>query len=175
VSNWLSQHLTEAHATDEFDSGNAALDRWLRAESVRAQRAGIARTMVWTPPQDHTVRAYFSLTPTEVTRAAVGGGMSGGYSKVPAYLLGRLALDRSLHGQGLGSELLHNALAVLVRASDAAGGRLIVVDAIDEGAYSFYRHHGFTPVGGTQRLVMKVSTAGAALSADAISTANSGL
>jgi predicted N-acetyltransferase YhbS len=37
---------------------------------------------------------------------------------IPVYLLARLALDRSLHGQGLGAELL---LDVLTRVVDAAG------------------------------------------------------
>ncbi|GLW99808.1 hypothetical protein Misp02_38950 [Microtetraspora sp. NBRC 16547] len=44
------------------------------------------------------------------------------------------------------------------------GGRLIVVDAIDEGAADFYAHHGFLPVKGNPcRLVMKTATAQAAL------------
>ncbi|WP_285706278.1 hypothetical protein [Microtetraspora sp. NBRC 16547] len=49
-------------------------------------------------------------------------------------------------------------------ASEAVGGRLIVVDAIDEGAADFYAHHGFLPVKGNPcRLVMKTATAQAAL------------
>jgi GNAT superfamily N-acetyltransferase len=89
--------------------------------------------------------------------------MTGGYPRIAAYLIGRPALDQSLQGQGLGSQLLHNALRLLVRASDSAGGRLIVVDAIDENAHAFYRHHGFTPVAGTNRLLLKLATARVAL------------
>jgi len=82
---------------------------------------------------------------------------------VPGYLLARLALDVSLHGQGLGSELLIDALQVTVAAGDRAGGRLIVVDAIDQEAHDFYRHHGFVPIAGARRLAMKVATARGAL------------
>ena len=89
--------------------------------------------------------------------------MSAGYSHVPGYLIGRLALDETLHGEGLGSQLLLDTLATIVSAAEVAGGRLIAVDAIDEAAHAFYRHHDFQPIEGSNRLVMKVGTARAAL------------
>lgn len=42
--------------------------------------------------------------------------------------------------------------------ADAGGGRLIVVDAIDDAAAGFYRHFGFREVPGTTRWWMKVAT-----------------
>jgi hypothetical protein len=78
-------------------------------------------------------------------------------------LLARLALDRPLHGQGLGGELLLDALSRAVQASDAAA-RLVIVDAIDEAAVAPREHHGFTAVPGNQRLVQKISGIAAALS-----------
>jgi GNAT superfamily N-acetyltransferase len=89
--------------------------------------------------------------------------MAGGVEVVPAYLLARLALDQSLHGQGLGSELLIDALQVIVAAAETAAGRLILVDAIDDAAHAFYRHHDFVPIAGGRRLAMKVATARAAI------------
>lgn len=109
------------------------------------------------------VRAYFAIAPTLVRRGDVSRSMSGGVEVVPAYLLARLGLDQSLHGQGLGSELLLDALRVIVAAAETAAGRLIVVDAIDDVAQAFYRHHDFIPVAGERRLAMKVATARAAL------------
>jgi GNAT superfamily N-acetyltransferase len=79
-------------------------------------------------------------------------------------LLARIALDRSLQGQGLGGELLVDALSRAVQASDVAAARLVVVDAIDEAAAAFYEHHGFVAVpGNRQRLVQKVNDIAAAL------------
>jgi arginine/ornithine N-succinyltransferase beta subunit len=69
-----------------------------------------------------------------------------------------------LHGQGLGGELLLDALSRAVQAIDAAA-RLVIVDAIDEAAVASHEHHGFTAVpGNRQRLVQKVSDIAAALS-----------
>jgi len=108
--------------------------------------------------------AYYSIAPTRVTREELSRSLAGGESAVPAYLLARLALDSSLHGHGLGGELLFDALDALVDAADRAGGRLIVVDAIDERAASFYQRYGFTPVkGNPHRLVIKVETVRRAL------------
>lgn len=153
--------LDEAHDTTRFDCGNIELDTWLQHQALRAQLAGTARTYVWA--DERTVEAYVSIAPTQVTRAEVPRSMSGGYSLIPAYLIAKLAVDRSLHGRGLGAELLVDALEIIVTVADDAGGRLIVVDAIDDSAHSFYLHHDFQPIVGSRRLVMKVATARAAL------------
>ncbi len=166
MTGWVSASLTEEHDLAHFDCGNAALNDWLRNQALRSQQANTARTYVWTVPGDPVVVAYYSVAPTQILRAELSGGQAGGYSVVPAYLLARLALDRTLHGQGLGAEVLVDALQVMVTAASVGGGRLIVVDAIDDPAAKFYRHHDFQPVkGNPNRLVMKVSTARKALGA----------
>jgi GNAT superfamily N-acetyltransferase len=126
---------------------------------MRAQEAGTARTYVWTPPDSRRVVAYYSVTPTQVLRSEVPAD-AGGYSVVPAYLIARLALDRDLHGQGYGTDLLLDAVEVIVNASTRAAGRLIVFDAIDTNAAAFYQRQGFHAVKGDPlRLVMKMATA----------------
>lgn len=160
---WRSEPLSEAHDLTGFDCGVESLTRWLVDQARRAHRSGTARTYVWTAP-DNQVVAYYSIAPTRLLREEVSGGQAGGVSVVPAYLLARLALDASLHGQGLGGELLLDALDVLVDAADRAGGRLIVVDAVDENAVGFYRRYGFIPIkGDLRRLVVKVETVRQAL------------
>lgn len=125
---------------------------------------GTARTFVWTDNAKRVV-AYFSLCPHEIHREIVPLTLGRGSPRtIPAILLARLALDRKLHGQGLGSQLLGDALNHAVAATNAAGGRLIVVDALHERAAAFYSHHGFTALPNTPlRLVMKSSAAAASL------------
>jgi predicted N-acetyltransferase YhbS len=164
MTEWLSASLSDAHDLTGFDCGNDELDGWLRNQALRAQRANTARTYVWTSRENAHVVAYYSIAPTQILRDSLSGSQAGGYSTVPAYLLARLALDHSLPGQGLGSELLVDALGTIVRAAKLSGGRLVVVDAIDDAAAAFYRHHDFQPVkGNPRRLVMKVATAQHAL------------
>jgi ribosomal protein S18 acetylase RimI-like enzyme len=82
---------------------------------------------------------------------------------IPAILVARLARHVDLADRHIGGQLLVDALSRAVAAVEAAGGRLIVVDAIDDEALSFYRHFGFTPTSIPYRLVMKASDARASL------------
>lgn len=159
MSDYLSQVLGDDHHLDAFTCGKVTLDGWLKTQAQRAQGAGTARTYVWTRPGSPDVLAYFSIAPTQVVRTEVPRSFTGGYSVIPAYLLARLALDHTLQGQGLGGQLLLDALARVVDAATAGGGRLIVVDAIDDQAVAFYRSHDFISVGDSRRLYLKVATA----------------
>jgi ribosomal protein S18 acetylase RimI-like enzyme len=79
-------------------------------------------------------------------------------------LLAKLALDSSVQGRGLGAELLVAALELIVVAARRVGGRVVVVDAIDDPARSFYERHDFERLPGQPyRLVMKLSSAAKAL------------
>lgn len=74
---------------------------------------------------------------------------------VPVALLGRLAVDKSLLGKGLGSILLADACQKVVSASAMLAVAGIVVDAKDEQSASFYQHFGFIPFPGqSERLLL---------------------
>ncbi|GBE66259.1 hypothetical protein MFM001_27210 [Mycobacterium sp. MFM001] len=109
----------------------------------------------------------FRHLPTEVVRKddGVTASTAGGYSRIPGYLIARLAIGATLRGHGYGEQLLLDALGKAVAASEIGGGRLIVVDAKDDEAQAFYyKHYHFVPVRNRERrLVMKVSTATRAL------------
>jgi predicted N-acetyltransferase YhbS len=148
---------------DGFSCGNAVLDKWLISSALDADRSGTARTFVWAD-RDRVV-AYFSLCPHEVRRdnlpPKVGRGSP---NAVPAILLARLARHIDLAERHLGGQLLIDALSRAVAAVEAAGGRVIVVDAVDDQAISFYGNFGFTRAPVPYRLVMKASDARASLS-----------
>jgi len=66
--------------------------------------------------------------------------------------------------EGLGGELLWDALSRAVKASEIAAARLVVVDAIDASAARFYERYGFIAVPeNPHRLVQKMSDVVAAL------------
>ena len=161
---WTSAPLGEQHDLQAFDCGVTVLNDWLTGHAVSAAKRGTARTYVWTGAEDDHVVAYYAITPHTVTRDEVSSSLASGFGVVPGYLLAKLALDQTLHGQGLGGDLLHDALIKMVRAADVASGRLIVVDAIDDTAAKFYRRYDFQPVkDNPRRLVIKVATVRAAL------------
>lgn len=62
---------------------------------------------------------------------------------MPAVLLARLAVDRSVQGRGLGAWLLRDAMLRALAAAESVGIRVLMVHAIDDAARRFYERHGF--------------------------------
>ena len=63
------------------------------------------------------------------------------YPVLPACLIGRLAVDETFRGRGLGNALIVDAVARAMRADPAIFA--LIVDAKDDTARTFYEHHGF--------------------------------
>jgi GNAT superfamily N-acetyltransferase len=153
----------DEHALEGFRCGVDELDEWLIHHARTATGQG-TRTYVLVD-EDASVVGYFAITPHLIRREEAPARIARGAPReIPAILLAKLAVDRSQQGSGLGSELLVSAIATIVEAARRAGGRLIVVDAINAKARDFYQHHDFQAVpGNDRRLVMKLSTAAKAL------------
>jgi GNAT superfamily N-acetyltransferase len=158
------ESLADGHDLDAFACGHRTLDIWLKQHARRATRQG-TRTYLLIEEATGAVAGYFALAPHLIERDAAPRRMGrGAPQRIPAILLAKLALHERLHGQGLGVELLVHALTTILAAARSAGGRIVVVDAIDESAASFYRAHDFEPSPtDPHRLVMKLSTAARAL------------
>ncbi|HST42255.1 MAG TPA: GNAT family N-acetyltransferase [Conexibacter sp.] len=157
--------LTAEHDLDPFDSGKPPLDEWLRHHARNATGQG-TRTNLLIDAQTDAVVGFFAIAPHLIARDEAPRSIGrGAPARIPAILLAKLALDQRLQGRGLGAELLIHALTTIITAARTAGGRIIVVDAIDDQAAAFYRAHDFQPApSDPQRLVMKLSTAARALS-----------
>ncbi|MFM7148098.1 MAG: hypothetical protein ACKOW5_17445 [Actinomycetales bacterium] len=161
---FVSESLGNDHELGSFDSGNSLLDDWLKNEARRAQRARTAHVSAWHRADSHVVEAYYAIAPTTVVGEGLSRSARGGYSgSIPGYLIAKLALSRDLHGAGLGGQLLLDALETVAAAANLASGRFVVVDAIDDHAHGFYRHHGLQPIGNSMRLVARIDTVIASL------------
>ncbi len=142
----VAERLTENHVVSSFDSGKEPLDRWLRNSATRGNVQDTGRTFVW-HEGDGVVLAYFTLAGHLLHRDSLSKSQARSVpADVPAILLAKLALDVSLHGQGLGSELLVDALTRCVQAGQLVASRYVVVDAIDESAARFYEKYGFVRI-----------------------------
>lgn len=156
--------LAAGHDLDAFDCGHDALTDWLRQYARSATGQG-TRTYLLVEEATGAVAGYFAIAPHLVEWDSAPPGVGRGAPKrIPAILLAKLALRNDLHGQGLGAELLVYALTTIVTAARSAGGRLVVVDAVDGNAADFYRARDFQPSPTDPcRPIMKLSTAARAL------------
>lgn len=137
--------LRDDHDLSGFDCGNARLNDWL-VNHAKSNQGHLSTTCLAFSNQDALV-GYYALSTYMVTRARVEGDHDLGampYASVPAILLGRLAIDRSVQGRRVGTYLLRSAVESAVRSAVLhAAAKLMVVDAIDDRAYEWYRRRGF--------------------------------
>jgi hypothetical protein len=171
VSGWNAVRLAPKHQLEHFDSGELDLDSWLRNQARAAQRRNTAQTFVWPDCDTERVVGYYSLVASTLRKDELTSRLNGNVDVSPAFLLARLALDRSIQG-GRGGELLYDALNSMVTAADIVAARLIVVDALSERAARFYEQGGFDRLAlkgvPSLRLVMKMATAREAVRSDTL-------
>lgn len=136
--------LARDHQLDEFDSGAADLDDWVRRFARVADAAGTARTYVLV--DDLRALGYYALTPGAVHREDLPERHARGMPAHPigVVVLARLAVDRSLQGRGYGRALLADAAIRTLQAAELIGARALLVHARDETAAGFYERLGFT-------------------------------
>jgi GNAT superfamily N-acetyltransferase len=136
--------LADQHEFEEFHSGEASLDDWLRRRARANQVSGASRTYVLCDGS-HVV-GYYALASGVVTvENAPGRFRRNMPNPIPVAVLARLAVDLDWHGRGIGRALFRDAARRVAQAADAIGIRGIVVHAISEQAKSFYLALGFDP------------------------------
>lgn len=143
---WVIEELGLGHDRAGFACGHNSLDEFLKQFAGQNRRAGVSRTFVAVPSGEVIVRGYYSLSAGSVECSRLTDEQRKRLPKypVPVAHLGRLAVDRSVRGQGLGAHLLVDALWRVVRVERDLGIHAISVMAIDEAACRFYRKFGFT-------------------------------
>lgn len=135
----------EVHDRSAFDSGAPELDEWLRRYSSQNRRRNTAATWVIVDA-DAVVRAYVSLAMTSIDRGAAPSSVAKhAPDPILALLIGRLAVDRSLAGRGVGTALVAHVLATAADLNERAACRAVVVSALDDAARSWWERLGFHP------------------------------
>jgi GNAT superfamily N-acetyltransferase len=136
--------LTEHHVTNGFSCGVDSLDQWLKRRSLKNQIQGASRTYVVC--DDMRVVAYYALASGAVTTTEATGRFRRNMpDPIPVVVLGRLAVDRTLHRRGFGRSLVRDAGMRVIQAADAIGIRGMTVHALSDKAAAFYEKVGFEP------------------------------
>jgi GNAT superfamily N-acetyltransferase len=136
--------LTQAHDASGFDSGEPVLDDWLRRRAWDNLQTAASRTYVVCPEGSNRIVGYFALSMGQILAHEATGAMRRNMPRfIPAVVLGRLAIDRTWQGKGLGRALLADVVRRSLLASAEVSARLVIVHTISPAAEAFYLHHGF--------------------------------
>ncbi|MEB7884348.1 GNAT family N-acetyltransferase [Serratia fonticola] len=95
---------------------------------------------------EHVRTAFYSLASSAVMTNAAPGRFRGSMpDTIPVVVLGRLAVDQALHGQGVGRALVHDAGLRVIQVAETIGIRGVLVHALSVEAREFYLRVGFEP------------------------------
>jgi predicted GNAT family N-acyltransferase len=156
--------LGELHDRAGFSCGVESLDRYLETQAGQdVRRKANAVFVLGSEAEPERVLGYYTLCAMAISQGEVPEAAR---KHVPRYplvsctLIGRLAVAKDQQGQRLGSILLADALLRAFESASTVGSSMVVVDALDEVAASFYAAHGFMRLPDSLRLVMPMRQAG---------------
>jgi ribosomal protein S18 acetylase RimI-like enzyme len=157
--------LGAEHDRDSFYCGEEALDRYFKTQASQDIRRRIANCFVATESATGLVAAYYTIAAASVPLVDLPGEETKHlprYPTLPAVRIGRLAVDKRFQGRGWGGTLLMDATRRTLQAPPAVYS--LLVDAKNDQAVAFYRHHGFQQLVGQPRtLFLPLATAQKAL------------
>jgi GNAT superfamily N-acetyltransferase len=164
---WRYEPLGKGHNRGDFTCEVAPLDRYLREQARQDVRNNVAAVFVLVDgeaAEAGRIAGYYTLSATSVVPTTLPPELQRRlprYDLLPAVLLGRLAIDTRYRGQGLGLDLLLNALSRAYHARQQIAALAVVVEAKDEQARRFYLRCGFQPLADSPNgLFMPVVTIG---------------
>ncbi|RKT47700.1 GNAT family N-acetyltransferase [Thiocapsa rosea] len=136
--------LGPEHERAVFSCGEAVLDQYLKQRAGQDVRRRIARVFVCTGSDPRTILGFYTLSALSVDVGLLPRTLARRLPKqpVPAALLGRLAVSRDAHGQGIGRLLLADAVKRAMSAGATIGIHALVVDAKADRAKGFYERFG---------------------------------
>ena len=140
--------LGRRHDRAAFSCGLPELDRYLARQAGQDVRRRIARVFVCTAGDADAVLGFYTLSAMSIDLASLPDELSRKLPRhpVPCALIGRLAVDRSARGRGLGRMLLADAVKRTVAAGETVAMHALIVDAANEDAKRFYERLGFAPL-----------------------------
>jgi GNAT superfamily N-acetyltransferase len=161
--------LSSHHDRDLFDCGKESLNEFLRRHARQNADRNIGVThVVVEKAGDAKILGYYTLVARQLERTLMSRGA--GKKKLPAgpvgvILLGRLAVDQSAQGRGLGRRMLLRAIGQTETAAREIGIHALVLDALDDDALAWYQSldWGFeTLLDDPRHLILPVATIRAA-------------
>ncbi|CDI02138.1 conserved hypothetical protein [Candidatus Competibacter denitrificans Run_A_D11] len=166
---WREEPIAKHHDRAAFDCGEAALNEFLRRQARQSHARGSAKTFLAIEnAEGGTILGYYSLSPASIAYARVPALIARGLGRyeVPVFRLARLAVSRSVQGQGLGGQLLLAAGRRCLQVAAHVGGVALLIDAKNESIVRWYERYGALPLlDAPQSLLLSLETLREALKA----------
>jgi GNAT superfamily N-acetyltransferase len=134
--------ITADQELADFNSGEPSLNEWLKKRAFKNHVSGASRCFVLCAGAN--VIGYYSLSAGAISHETAPKPMRRNMpDPLPVLLLGRLAVDKRYHNQGIGQALLRDAMLRAVNVAGDAGVFALLVHALSDQAKQFYLSRGF--------------------------------
>ena len=136
--------LAPEHNRAGFACGSDPLDKYLREQASQDIRRRTSACYVAIDEKTNTIAGYYTLAAGSIPLTDLSEELAKKlprYPLVPVARVGRLAVSLAFQKRQLGAALLWDAGSRAMRSG--MGVFALVVDAKDESAAAFYKHHGF--------------------------------
>jgi len=144
------------HARETFDCGEPVLNEYLKQRANQEQKKRLSVVYVALLPEKakmnvtpKSIVGYYTLTSSSLKQNAATNHLVRGVPPtydIPSIKIGRLALDKTVQGYGLGSVLLADACERIIELSALAGVKGVEVVAKNLHVAEFYKSFGFVPM-----------------------------
>lgn len=141
--------VTKAVTKASFDCGHPELNQYFRHYAYKNDQLSIGKTFV-AITETQEVAGYVTLSTAQIVAESLPDELKEKLPRypVPAFRIGKLAVDLRFQAAGVGRWMLTQAFQKAVAVSQNVGLFAVVVDAIDDKAKRFYLKYGFTPFEG---------------------------
>ena len=123
------ERLTARHQRARFDCGELALNEFLQRQAGQIARRGIGKTYVALGGDGRIVVGFVTLSVGQVETARLPQHLRLLRYPVPLLRIGRLAVDRTQQGQGIGQQLMSFSLQLALEFSQKVGLYAVLVEA----------------------------------------------
>ena len=135
------EKISAKHNREEFDCEEESLNDFLKRFARQNDEKGFGRTYVAILPNETTIYGYYTILSGAVRFDNMPEKLP--RYPVPVIHIGRLAIDKTAKGQGLGKALLYDALKKAENLAEQLGVFAIEVYALTPQAKRFYLKFGF--------------------------------
>ena len=145
ASLWEEAPIAKRHDRAAFDCGDADLNLYLQKYARQNHETGGAKCFIAAPSDAPTrILGFYTLSPASLEYSRTPAVAKKGLARydVPVFLLGRLAIDKTMQGHGLGGALLLRAADRCIRVAQDVGGVALLIDAKTDRAARWYESYG---------------------------------
>jgi predicted GNAT family N-acyltransferase len=148
LPNWHEEPIGRHHERATFDCGDDMLNQFLHRHARQSHEKGGAKTYLAVSDSTQKVLGYYTLSPACIAYERAPEVIKRGLARheVPVFRLGRLAVDISAQGQGLGGQLLLAAGGRCLLVAMQAGGVALMIDAKSDQVARWYASYGAVPL-----------------------------